>query len=138
LNTETLTHPTIDDALPGYVVPDTPNTSIVASSPDSELYGLINGEKITPQRQNPELYYGTDKLTWGDIVEQGGLPQRGDNRDLVAHVKGAYDSAFIGTTKLPATEDGQGAAAWAGEGGLVLEIDGRQIPGYDLNWEMEK
>jgi hypothetical protein len=38
---------------------------------------------------------------------------------------------------MPATQDGQGAAGWAGNGGLVVEIDGTKIPGYDLNKFME-
>ncbi len=99
-------------------------------------HATLNGQRVEPQIIDTDLYHGT-RMTWAEVVEGGGMPAEGTNIDLLNHVNQGGNSAFRGTTRMAATPDGQGAAAWAGEGGLVLKIDGLKVPGYDVNKLME-
>jgi hypothetical protein len=87
---------------------------------------------VEPEIIDTELYHGA-RMTWAQVQKAGGLPADGTNLDLSNHVKQGGNSAFRGTTRVVSTPDGQGAAAWADEGGLVLKIDGTKIRGYDIN-----
>lgn len=79
------------------------------------------------------LNYGTDEIDIGEAFENG-IPLKGHDRRLQAHVLGNHQSAFRGTTSLaninPAL--GQGAVFWADVGGWVYEI------GPMLGWNPEK
>ncbi|HEX8693770.1 MAG TPA: DUF4157 domain-containing protein [Longimicrobium sp.] len=61
-------------------------------------------------------------------------PPRGPNRNLLEHVEERGESGFRGATRQVSTPDGQGAAAWAGDGGTVLEVRG--VPGWDANAQL--
>ena len=76
-------------------------------------------------------YYGHDAtLDPADVLARG-LPARGSDWDLLRHAEQAGDSAFRGTTKLVTFPDGNGAAAWADEGGYVYELT--CLPSWDVN-----
>lgn len=62
-------------------------------------------------------YHGTSLTP--DEVFRDGLTSKGDDRDLLDHVRGNEHSAFRGTTSVPTVsrEMRQGATEWAGEGG---------------------
>ncbi|MBV1860571.1 MAG: hypothetical protein KUG77_19315 [Nannocystaceae bacterium] len=88
-------------------------------------------------------YHGMDaggdaQATIRQIFDEG-LPERGRNMDLNRHATNADRnatsmseiSAYRGTTLEPSSMNGQGAAAWADEGGLVVDIDG--VASWDVN-----
>jgi len=62
-------------------------------------------------------------------------PPRGSGRGLLEHVEEHPDSAFRGATRDISTQGGQGAAAWARDGGTVLEVTG--VPGWDANAQLQ-
>lgn len=76
-------------------------------------------------------YYGYDDSLDPARVLAEGLPARGDDWDLIRHAEQVGKSAFRGTTKQVTFPDGQGAAAWADEGGYVYEIT--CVPSWDVN-----
>lgn len=85
---------------------------------------------------------GKDAKEMIQKIFKEGLPERGKNMDLDRHAKEMdvnspvfeQRSAYRGTTQQPATMNGQGAAYWADEGGLVLEIKG--VATWDVNAEL--
>jgi hypothetical protein len=76
-----------------------------------------------------------------ELVFEHGLPARGPNTDVQAHVNenkvdGVRDTAFRGTTPaIIAQGDDQGAAYWAGAGGWVYKLDG--VPSWNANKLLE-
>jgi hypothetical protein len=74
-------------------------------------------------------------MTWDEIVNAGGLPSKGTNIDLLNHLNGGSHSAFRGTNVWVDSPlaNGNGPVSWAGEGGIVVRIDGRKIANYDAN-----
>ena len=110
-------------------------------------YATVNGQKVFPQNYS-QLYHGTDNATLGlsssmsadDVAQHlyaNGLPARGSNIDLIDHtINNASDRAFRGTTVVPITQErNAGAAFWAGDRGLVIEMKG--VSGYDVNAALE-
>ena len=110
-------------------------------------FAKVNGNKVYPQTYS-QLYHGTDNATLGlpssmstnEAAQQiyaNALPARGTNIDLIEHtINNAPDRAFRGTTVTPISQErNAGAAYWAGEGGLVIEIKGAR--GYDVNAALE-
>ncbi|MDM5182261.1 hypothetical protein PO883_34410, partial [Massilia sp. DJPM01] len=110
-------------------------------------FAMVNGTKIVPQNYS-QLYHGTNNsylglpssMTPAQVAKElfaNGLPARGKNIDLIEHaLKNVDDRAFRGTTQVPLTqEQNAGAAFWADEGGVVIEIKGAS--GYDVNAALE-
>jgi hypothetical protein len=97
---------------------------------------LPNGAHLPPTSYSGG-YHGT---TLGpDVVLKDGLPAGGPNLNLLEHANpppNAAKSAFRGTTQFVYDpSSGQGAAAWADEGGWVYEI--RNVPTWDVNTALE-
>ena len=80
-------------------------------------------------------YHGTSLTP--DEVFRDGLTAKGDDRDLLEHVRGNEHSAFRGTTSVPTVsrEMRQGATEWAGEGGWVYQFD--DVACWDVDKELE-
>lgn len=96
---------------------------------------LPDGSKIKPNAGGGSLYYGSDRDQPADVFAKG-LEARGNNTDLLNHVKEGPDRAFRGTTREVIQPDGSaGAGAWAKEGGWVYEIDG--VRGWDANRSLD-
>lgn len=96
---------------------------------------MVNGKSVAPTAWGGKRYYGTDALAPEQVFNEG-LPARGPNLDLQMHAEGAADTAFRGTCTMPMTPDAEtGAAAWAGEGGWVYEIDSAAT--WDVNASLE-
>jgi hypothetical protein len=106
-------------------------------------FATVNGNKVYPQTYG-RLYHGTNNATLGlpssmstnEVAQQiyaNGLPARGTNIDLIEHaLNNAPDRAFRGTTAVPLSQEkNAGAAYWADDGGLVIEMKG--VRGYDVN-----
>jgi hypothetical protein len=94
---------------------------------------LPNGKTIPPDSYGGG-YHGTDIPP--DIAMKHGLPARGNDWRLLEHVYNNPNTAFRGVTTQPTDPiGGQGAAAWAGEGGYVYEI--RRIPTWGVNRALE-
>ena len=95
------------------------------------------GTPIKPTDQQGG-YHGTSDVDPQRVLREG-LPGRGRNLDLVDHAEptagasSSEPSAFRGTTQNVADPNGmgQGAAEWAGRGGVVFDI--RQIPSWELS-----
>lgn len=103
-------------------------------------YAMIGAKRVNPL-QYECLYHGTDFETPESVEIYQGLPERGDNIDLLNHVEPpplgckeeGNNSAFRGTVlfpNFPACFE-LGASFWAGEGGWVYLI--KNWIGYDTN-----
>jgi hypothetical protein len=105
-----------------------------AGATPARLNATFKGKTIEPAASNETLYHG-NKMSWDEIVEAKGLPEKGTNTDLLNHLDGGENSAFRGTTRSADSPlgDGNGPVGWAGEGGTVVKIDGTRIPNYDTN-----
>jgi hypothetical protein len=110
-------------------------------------FAMVNGRRVEPL-QFGTVYHGTDNRTMGlagsttadDVAQriyQNGLPARGTNVDLIDHaINNAPDRAFRGTTLQPISQErNAGAAYWAGENGVLVEI--KNVRGYDVNAALE-
>lgn len=95
---------------------------------------LPSGEEVAPTAHGGRLYYGTDSVP-PDVAFARGLEARGANLKLESHVMGEADTAFRGATEQILTPEGQGAGAWAGEGGWVYRID--RVPSWNVNQLLE-
>lgn len=97
-------------------------------------YALLpNGRQVAPIGLI-HVYHGTRRLVPTTVLWSG-MPERGNNLDLLAHTNGAKDSAFRGATLVvsdPIRETG--AAYWAGEGGWVFEV---VAYAFDVNLVLE-
>lgn len=103
---------------------------------------LLNGEVVYPQIYK-ELYHGADakslnlpdNLTSEQLasyIQKNGLNARGTNIELMSHQAGNRDTAFRGTTTSVISQGGDaGAAYWAGQNGIVVEL--KNVRGYDLD-----
>ncbi len=101
---------------------------------DGRPVAYVNGKPV-PADGYTGGYHGASDYTVEQVLTEG-LPARGQSWDLVAHAEQAGDSAFRGTTPMVATPDGSaGAAVWAGEGGIVIEVEG--VPGWDINGQLQ-
>ena len=117
--------------------------------PGGVPHAIVEGQSIPPHHYQGG-YYG-NAVNGGDsaqdIIERTfreGMPARGGNMDLRRHSEemdvGAADfdqrSAFRGTTQNVSSPDGEsGAAVWAGEGGVVFQIEG--VPTWEVNLALQ-
>jgi hypothetical protein len=93
-----------------------------------------DGKQIPPDHHG-RVYHGT-KISPQKVLDEGGLPPKGDNRNLLDHKNQKGDTALRGATHqivegVPESE--KGAAFWAADEtgtGWVCEIEGRPV--YDL------
>ena len=90
----------------------------------------VNGKPVPPDSCIGG-YYGHDSSLDPEWAMEHGLKARGDDWDLLRHALQEGHSAFRGTTQLVTFPDGNGAAAWADEGGYVYELC--CVPSWDVN-----
>lgn len=103
---------------------------------------MVNWKAILPNEDEVSAqgfgfrYYGTDRIDPERAFELG-IPVKGPDRRLKQHLDGNNSSAFRGTTESPIINMamGQGAAAWAGEGGWVYYIG--RVLGWDPSQLLE-
>lgn len=90
---------------------------------DEELRAILPNQEEVPGERSGMRFYGTSTVP-PDVAFKQGIPLKGDDRRLLAHVNGNDNSAFRGTTAVPLLNPklGQGAIFWATEGGWVYEV----------------
>ena len=94
-----------------------------------------DGGQIPPDDYDT-VFHGTNQISPQKALDEGGLPPRGDNRNLLDHKNEKGDTALRGATRHiveGAPELEKGAAFWAADKtgiGWVYEIEGRPV--YDL------
>ena len=91
---------------------------------------LPDGTEVAPSSHGGG-YHGTNEISPKNALKFG-LPAKGNDWRLKEHSEAAGGSAFRGTTPFVyEPTSGQGAAAWAGEGGWVFQI--AKVPTWDVN-----
>lgn len=124
-------------------------TATPAARPGGVPHAIVEGQTIPPHHYQGGYYgnaiNGTERAQ--DVIDRTfreGMPARGGNMDLRRHSEemdvGAADfdqrSAYRGTTHNVSSPDGDsGAAVWAGEGGVVFQIEG--VPTWDVNQALQ-
>lgn len=91
---------------------------------------LPNGKTESPKTAKQPLFHGTNLYSPAQ-VKASGIPQKGNNWDLLEHCMGHPNSAFRGCTDSPIMQvPFAGAAHWAGADGWVYELVG--IPSWHV------
>jgi hypothetical protein len=135
-----------------------PPASTLAAKPSEPLSGasptgavkrpmavLPNGRQIPPTSYAGGYHAPGEPISVEEAFEKG-LPARGSDWRLLEHVQPRSEaampelggSAFRGTTATPSSigdMSGQGAADWAGEGGIIFEI--RNVPTWHVEQALE-